>query len=278
MATFVEAEMLDRGERFSDGHPRLVGGTLRLTVVAEAVVPDEDFREITVPAGTSVIGTSSAARQHPATVYVDGRWLRVSFRAPVKLAWRAPEVGVGERGADVRIRWDSIHAACRAVDEARAGQTSLGVLEGGVGDVFGGTYHGPHFEGRGIPGLVSIATAANRLAHQAWDIVHGARNKGTPQTLVSAALRTAMEVHALRTELAATGIEEYDPESTICGIHAHKLNVTGLLWLAGFEREQLDNEMGVPLAAVHAYLDGGAQALRAALEATESAASEEASA
>lgn len=73
----------------------------------------------------------------------------------------------------ITINWPAIHAAIAAVDRARVdARCKLGRI--GAADVFGGAYYPSHYESQGLAGLVRLSGALDRLADEAWQIVHAA--------------------------------------------------------------------------------------------------------
>ena len=76
----------------------------------------------------------------------------------------------------IDIDWDRIHAACEAVDAARAGMENRGNSQG-LWDHFGGTYCRQSYERYGLAGIVRINTVAHDLARQCWDAVHAASQR-----------------------------------------------------------------------------------------------------
>jgi len=182
----------------------------------------------------------------------------------------------------ITIDWTAIHAACKAVDEARHG-THLGAY--GVADIFGGTYQPTHYEARGLVGVCDLLHSARIAIENCWQQLHGtsedykaARARAALKqprreqamraaqarevlNTARAAVRMCVALDALFVALADVGVCENDRNS-IGRINGDRLNVTGLCWLAGKRHE---SGPSVPLAAALAFADHGLAALEAAI-------------
>ncbi len=167
---------------------------------------------------------------------------------------------------NVAIPWYAIHTAAEAVDRAR--QTVPPTLPfgfDGVADAFGGTYYGSRYQEEHLAGVVRILIAANTIREDVWKCIHSGHRRARDPDVhlrvveqVRAATRTALALHNLYELLASTGVVLYDPARTICGVADGGLRVTGLGWLAGFDREPEDR--WIPVVAATAFAAGGSLA------------------
>lgn len=73
----------------------------------------------------------------------------------------------------VNIDWPKVHKVFSALDSVRHG-TGIRVGYDGVTDAFGGPYFGAHYENLGLPGVVMLLTAQERITRHAWDVIHSA--------------------------------------------------------------------------------------------------------
>ena len=143
------------------------------------------------------------------------------------------------------VDWAEVHHVMAELDRARRG-SSIG--HDGVTDALGGEYR-PY--GRStLAGLVRLATAVDRIARDAWTIVHQARDKGTDLELVRCACRVAIGCSRAFAVLHRAGVIA-DPSSRICGT-GEGYGLTGLRWLAG---ERVD--LGTSSATVERFAAGG---------------------
>lgn len=165
----------------------------------------------------------------------------------------------------VSVDWPAIHAACKAVDAVRSN-----IGRGAVSDVFGGSYRGYSWEGRGLFGLVDLVRAESDMRREAWEQIHRSASyaKSSPADGALRA-RTACEcmlaLNEMRCALAATGLAAPAGRQIIGGTDGAHLAVVGLAWLVGMDRD----DRLVPLQAVHDFVaTGDLETLRVALEAS----------
>lgn len=71
----------------------------------------------------------------------------------------------------VTVNWGALHEAVKEMDCERR-KFGIGVTHG-VLDVFGGSYRPNRYQEMGVEGLCEILAAANKIAKQAWERVHG---------------------------------------------------------------------------------------------------------
>lgn len=166
----------------------------------------------------------------------------------------------------ITVDWSKIHEAAMAVDKVRG---NLGY--DGIYDVWGGSYWPPHFESRGMVGLIAVSHGAEVIARHAWKKIHNLgvhvgqrRRVSLPIDDQLAAARvtvdTALRLHQLRVQFDAAGITDYCSRQVICGRQydakrgEFRLNITGLAWLAGHSREP---DAGPLLIECRRFAEGG---------------------
>jgi hypothetical protein len=161
------------------------------------------------------------------------------------------------------VDWTAVHNAMLALDAARSSAESRMQVIGydGIADALGGTYYGPHFETRGLAGLVALSSALSSITSAAWHVIHAAKEHcryGQIRSAVNVML-AARDVYDL---LCAAGVREAMPHDIASGHDGKHLLCTGLRWLAG---DRTDNG-GVTLAQARAFIDGAPAAIFAAGE------------
>ncbi len=159
----------------------------------------------------------------------------------------------------VTVSWEKIHELFTRLDEFRR-PLGLGTFELHF-DVFGGTYWGPHYEERGLRGLIALPTSTDRLAQEVWNKIHGLHrevrdNKCTREQAIEHARKlvgVALAIAAAKLYLHTIGLRG-DPAEEVCGTGDGA--VTGLHWLAGKSRDN-----GASLVEMARFASEGVSAL-----------------
>lgn len=164
---------------------------------------------------------------------------------------------LGERpysgSGPVDIDWAGLHCAAILVDSARRSPLREPFGYASSIDAFGGSYSTTTYEPNGLAGAVRILQGADRIRHDVWAAIHGARNHDSGQGVARAALRTALALHHLYVALDAIGIHRYRPAEEICGVSAEGVvAVTGMRWLEGERLEDRPYTLAETIAFVQA--------------------------
>jgi hypothetical protein len=145
----------------------------------------------------------------------------------------------------VTVDWAAIHHALCAIDHARR-NTQLGYGPS-VGDAFGGEYVAVA-RPQTLAVLVRHVHAVDRIARDAWELVHQATLFRTDLNKVRKACATAIACSHAYSLFHRAGLID-DPKNRICGT-GEGYGLTGLHWLAG-------RDQGATSAEVEAFAAGG---------------------
>ena len=159
----------------------------------------------------------------------------------------------------ITLSWDKLHELFTRLDTLRR-PLGLGTFDLHF-DVFGGTYYGPEYERRGLPGLVGLSTSLDRLAQEVWKKIHGLSREVrdgtcTLERAIDCARKhvgVALAIAAAKLYLHTTGLRS-DPTNEICGTGEGV--VQGLRWLAGFDKDE-----GSGLAEMARFASEGVSAI-----------------
>jgi hypothetical protein len=147
----------------------------------------------------------------------------------------------------VTVDWAAIHHALCAIDHARR-DTQLGYSPS-AGDAFGGEYVAVA-RPQTLAVLVRHVHAVDRIARDAWELVHNASTDRPDLYKVRRACATAIACSHAYSLFHRAGLID-DPKNRICGT-GEGYGLTGLHWLAG-----RDCDHGATSAEVEAFAAGG---------------------
>lgn len=158
--------------------------------------------------------------------------------------------------------WTTIHGLFTRLDGLRW-PLKLGTFDLHY-DVFGGTYHGPSYERKGLPGLIELSGGLDRLSQEVWKKIHALNRQVQAGALTrELAIELARQLAAVAVAIAAAKLYMHeiglrgDPTNEVCGTGNDTL--TGLRWLVGFATDE-----GTSMADAHRFALEGPSALTAA--------------